>query len=112
MIIKLKELRMHLINCRILRGLYYLSRNHVFLFILFFSGAISILDLSFNLLRNVPDRLDHLVSLHTIYFVQNKISKITGLASCTSLRSLELGGNKIRVSIIQSLFTNFSKNFF
>jgi len=57
-----------------------------------------VLDLSFNLLRSVPDGLEFLNALHTVYFVQNKISKITGLASCTNLRSLELGGNKIRVS--------------
>ena len=61
--------------------------------------ANSVLDFSFNLLRNVPDRLEYLRSLHTIYFIQNKISKITGLTSCSSLRSLELGGNKIRVSL-------------
>ena len=36
--------------------------------------------------------------LKTIYFVQNKISKISGLDSLVNLTSLELGGNKIRVS--------------
>lgn len=55
------------------------------------------LDLSFNLLRSVPDRLEHLTSLDTVYFVQNKISKITGLSYSVMLRSLELGGNRIRV---------------
>jgi hypothetical protein len=36
--------------------------------------------------------------LKTVYFVQNKISKITGLGSVgATLRSLELGGNRIRV---------------
>ena len=59
----------------------------------------SVLDLSFNLLRSVPERLEFLPSLHTIYFVQNKISKITGLTSCINLRSLELGGNRIRVGV-------------
>jgi len=52
----------------------------------------------------VPDRLEYLTSLHTIYFVQNKISKITGLSACSLLRSLELGGNKIRVSMINLIF--------
>lgn len=66
--------------------------------------ANSVLDFSFNLLRNVPDRLEYLKSLHTVYFIQNKISKITGLTSCSSLRSLELGGNKIRVSFEQLSF--------
>lgn len=60
----------------------------------------SVLDLSFNLLRSVPDGFEFLNSIHIVYFVQNKISKITGLDSCTNLRSLELGGNKIRVSAV------------
>ncbi|CAA7267154.1 unnamed protein product [Cyclocybe aegerita] len=59
-------------------------------------SALSVLDLSFNLLRSVPDRLEFLTSLDTIYFVQNKISKISGFTSCSTLRSLELGGNRIR----------------
>ncbi|PPQ67525.1 hypothetical protein CVT25_006066 [Psilocybe cyanescens] len=58
---------------------------------------LSTLDLSFNLLRSVPDRLEFLHSLETIYFVQNKITNISGFSSCTKLRSLELGGNKIRL---------------
>lgn len=57
---------------------------------------LTVLDLSFNLLRAVPDRLEFLTSLDTIYFVQNKISKITGFNHSGSLRSLELGGNRIR----------------
>ncbi len=44
--------------------------------------------------------MSSLTSLHTIYFVQNKISHITGLDQIgATLRSLELGGNRIRVSI-------------
>lgn len=59
----------------------------------------SVLDLSFNLLKLVPDTLHHLTSLRTVYFVQNRISKITGLQGVGgTLRSLELGGNKLRVS--------------
>ena len=61
------------------------------------SGVDSTLDLSFNLLRSIPDALAHLRSLETVYFVQNRISKITGLEASVSLTSLELGGNKIRV---------------
>ncbi|KAF8992844.1 L domain-like protein [Cyathus striatus] len=57
---------------------------------------LQVLDLSFNLLRSIPDRLDHLHALCTIYFIQNKISKISGLQSSLNLTSLELGGNKIR----------------
>ena len=59
---------------------------------------LRVLDLSFNLIKHVPEGLEHLTSLDTIYFVQNRISKISGLGRCTTLRSLELGGNKIRVS--------------
>ncbi|KAJ7284932.1 L domain-like protein [Mycena rebaudengoi] len=57
---------------------------------------LSVLDLSFNLIRGVPEALEHLPSLHTVYFVQNRISKINNLHASVSLRSLELGGNKIR----------------
>ncbi|KIO34598.1 hypothetical protein M407DRAFT_240458 [Tulasnella calospora MUT 4182] len=55
------------------------------------------LDLSFNLLRHVPEAIAQLPALRTVYFVQNKITKISGLEfSGATLRSLELGGNRIR----------------
>ncbi|THH09646.1 hypothetical protein EW146_g8631 [Bondarzewia mesenterica] len=58
---------------------------------------LSTLDLSFNLLKSVPESLEHLKSLKTIYLVENRITKITGLLGVgATLRSLELGGNKIR----------------
>ncbi|KAG5647410.1 hypothetical protein DXG03_000481 [Asterophora parasitica] len=57
---------------------------------------LSVLDLSFNLLKAVPEGLVHLKALDTVYFVQNRISKIKHLESCINLRSLELGGNRIR----------------
>ena len=61
----------------------------------------SVLDLSFNLLKLVPDTLHHLTFLKTVYFVQNRISRISGLEGMgASLRSLELGGNKLRVNLI------------
>ncbi|KAF8841760.1 L domain-like protein [Paxillus ammoniavirescens] len=59
-------------------------------------SSLTTLDLSFNLLRSIPDGLAHLPSLKTVYFVQDRISKITGLGASVSLTSLELGGNKIR----------------
>ncbi|KAJ6619697.1 hypothetical protein B0H10DRAFT_2024499 [Mycena sp. CBHHK59/15] len=59
-------------------------------------SELSVLDLSFNLVRTVPEAMQHLPSLDTVYFVQNRISKITNLQTSVSLRSLELGGNKIR----------------
>ncbi|KAF5371855.1 hypothetical protein D9615_009562 [Tricholomella constricta] len=57
---------------------------------------LSVLDLSFNLLKAIPEGLAQLRSLHTVYFVQNRISKIKCLETCIHLRSLELGGNRIR----------------
>ncbi|KAF8625562.1 hypothetical protein AX15_005326 [Amanita polypyramis BW_CC] len=54
------------------------------------------LDLSYNLFKSVPERLQFIPKLEIVYFVQNRISKIGGLNSLTDLRSLELGGNKIR----------------
>jgi len=60
-------------------------------------SELSVLDLSYNNLREVPKALDHLKSLTTVYFVQNKIPEISGLGSVgATLRSLELGSNKIR----------------
>ncbi|CCM04306.1 uncharacterized protein FIBRA_06477 [Fibroporia radiculosa] len=60
-------------------------------------SKLTVLDLSFNLLRRVPDTLHYLRALDTVYFVQNKISQISGLDSVgTTLRSLELGGNRLR----------------
>lgn len=58
---------------------------------------LSVLDLSFNLLRAIPNGMEHLQSLHTVYFVQNKISTISGLQASMTLRSLELGSNRVRV---------------
>jgi protein phosphatase 1 regulatory subunit 7 len=66
-------------------------------------GLCSILDLSFNLLKAVPDTSSYLTSLHTVYFVQNRISKISGLGSSSTLVYLELGGNKIRVRTFSPL---------
>lgn len=59
------------------------------------------LDLSFNSIRHIS-HLSHLANLHTLYLIQNKISRVRpdDLAPPlgASLRSLELGGNKLRVS--------------
>jgi protein phosphatase 1 regulatory subunit 7 len=63
-----------------------------------------VLDLSFNNLKHVPSCLSHLTSLRTIYFVQNRISHIQNLSSLgKTLRSLELGGNRIRVCLQPSV---------
>ena len=60
---------------------------------------LEILDLSFNNIRHVS-RVSHLPRCHTLYLVQNKIAHIrpTDLQPpiAWSLRSLELGGNRLR----------------
>lgn len=70
----------------------------------------SVLDLSFNLLKSVPDEISHLHALQTIYFVQNRITKINNLSGAgATLRSLELGGNRIRVSCVPSVLYSRSR---
>ncbi len=64
------------------------------------SQCLSVLDLSFNLLRSVPEVVATLKNLETIYFVQNRITKIPPLQWPVGLRSLELGANRIRVSLL------------
>ncbi|THH31449.1 hypothetical protein EUX98_g2745 [Antrodiella citrinella] len=68
---------------------------------------LEVLDLSFNLFRHVPDNLSKFPALHTIYFVQNKISQISGLKPIgRTLRSVELGGNRLRkIEGLESLVT-------
>jgi protein phosphatase 1 regulatory subunit 7 len=41
-----------------------------------------------------------MASLDTVYFVQNKITTISNLQNLENLRSLELGGNRIRVCLL------------
>lgn len=67
----------------------------------------SMLDLSFNLLRAVPPALAALPKLRTVYFVQNRISKINNLQLSVNLRSLELGGNRIRVSLALNALVSY-----
>lgn len=63
---------------------------------LYFNNRV--IDFSFNLLRSIPDVFTVLTRVETVYFVQNKITNIGNLQNLSSLRSLELGGNRIRVS--------------
>src|SRR4051812_27814710 len=60
------------------------------------------LDLSFNKIKHIK-KVNHLVELTDIYFVQNKIVTIEGLEGLTKLRNLELAANRIRE--IQNLET-------
>jgi hypothetical protein len=58
------------------------------------------LDVSFNLLRAIPEVISCLSSLEVVYFIQNKITEISSLDGVpTTLKSLELGGNRIRVGL-------------
>ena len=61
-----------------------------------------VLDLSFNNIRTIPDALQTLPSLKTVYFVQNRISKISGLENL-SLRH----HNQTAISVTATPF-NFS----
>lgn len=55
------------------------------------------LDLSFNVLREIPEALSRLTALKIAFFVQNRISHITGFQGLgATLTSLELGANRIR----------------
>ncbi|KAG4305410.1 hypothetical protein PORY_000966 [Pneumocystis oryctolagi] len=53
------------------------------------------LDLSFNRIKRIQ-HLERCKKLKNLYFVQNKISQITGLDALECLVSLELGANRIR----------------
>lgn len=52
--------------------------------------------MSFNKIKHIK-RVNQLVELRNLYFVQNKITRIEGLEGLVHLRNLELGANKIRV---------------
>lgn len=58
-----------------------------------------ILDLSFNNIRHMSN-VSHLGACHTLFFVQNKIARVRPDdlqgAIAGSLKSLELGGNRLR----------------
>lgn len=54
------------------------------------------LDLSFNKIKHIK-RVNHLVKLKDLFFVQNKISTIENLEGLSNLRQIELGANRIRV---------------
>lgn len=77
---------------------YVRSRLYFHHILLTFVTHVSVLDLSFNLLKSIPDSIEHLHSLKTLYFVQNRILRISNLSGVgATLRSVELGGNRIRV---------------
>lgn len=57
-----------------------------------------ILDISFNLLRNI-EGIDKLTQLKKLFLVNNKISKIENVSNLHQLQLLELGSNRIRVGV-------------
>lgn len=80
--------------CSMYRLKLQISRLSLILFV------VRSLDLSYNNIKHLPS-LTTQKHIHTIYFVQNKISKIEPGQldwAADSLKSLELGGNRIRVS--------------
>ncbi|KAF8988901.1 L domain-like protein [Hymenopellis radicata] len=63
---------------------------------------LKVLDLSFNLIKKLPETLGDLAQLQVVYFVQNKISQIDarlgaslGAAESAALEELWLGKNKL-----------------
>lgn len=56
---------------------------------------LTTLDLSFNKIKHIK-KVNHLINLTDIYFVQNKIVTIENLEGLTKLRNLELAANRIR----------------
>ena len=75
--------------------------NNIVFFFLFYYRT---LDFSFNKIRKIRN-IGTLVKLENLFFVNNKISKIENLASFTNLTMLELGSNRIRVSLFLERFT-------
>lgn len=59
---------------------------------------LTILDLSFNSIRFIPDLAKSCPQLEELYVAQNKLKKIEGLNGLTKLKTLDLGANRIRVS--------------
>lgn len=63
-----------------------------------FLSSFRILDVSFNRVTKIKN-LGSLVKLEKLFLCANKISVIEGLEELTNLTMLELGDNKIRVSL-------------
>ena len=64
------------------------------------TAPLSTLDLSFNNVRHVPN-LPSQHHIGTLYLVQNKIAEVEPgelYWAADSMKSLELGGNRLRVS--------------
>lgn len=56
------------------------------------------LDISFNHISDI-EHLDGLLELKKLFLIQNKISMIKNLHHLINLTTLELGSNKIRVTL-------------
>ena len=72
------------------------------------TATLSSLDLSFNNIRHPPS-LPSQKHIRTLYLVQNKISKIEPGEldwAAETMTSLELGGNRIRVSGMDPTLSN------
>ena len=61
---------------------------------------LRVLDLSFNALRSMDFLAEcNFVQLEELYLAQNKLRRIEGLEGKSSLKVLDLGANRIRVSV-------------
>ena len=61
--------------------------------------------MSFNLFRTI-EGLEKLLGLKKVYLLSNKLTKIQNLDHLTMLTMLELGDNRIRVSLILKMLCN------
>jgi len=80
---KLEELDMYGNSVKVVEGIEHLA-------------ALRVLDLSFNLVRDMSPLGSGFASLTKLYLCANKISAICGLDSVPALEVLELGSNRIR----------------
>merc|ERR1711916_409672 len=80
---KVEELDMYGNSVKVVEGIEHLA-------------ALRVLDLSFNLVRDMSPLGSGFASLTKLYLCANKISAICGLDSVPALEVLELGSNRIR----------------
>lgn len=63
-------------------------------------SRLTILDISFNSIRDMSPVQAVAATLEELYIAQNKIRSISGLKGMHKLRILDLGANRIRVRLI------------
>lgn len=63
-------------------------------------SCLRVLDLSFNSIREIIPLAPHVPLLEELYVAQNKLRKIEGLDGLVHLKLVDLGANRIRVSLL------------